>query len=1149
MKNFLKQHQGQHGCLFKTGRARLQSVLLLMLLTWMLLPARMAAQTNYDASVTFTAITGSNTYFGSEGYENLFDGKKTESNFSKWCCNFSSPTYVIFEASLPGTPVGYTITTGNDNNRENGRNPKSWNLYGNNEGENGRWTLIQTVTDDETLKDENYTSYNFTCDGIGSYKYFKWEITATQGASVMQVAEFELKLITCTHKNEDGSSALGEPRYTEPATCTKRGYSRYWCSICQNMIDIENDGDLAPHTLIHHEANAPKCTETGNKEYWQCDVCSKLFGDEAATNELADLSATVIPAAGHKNNTQGKCSVCGAIDPHYAQYDTSVTFTAIAGRNGKEAIDGQGYENLFDGKKTKDSFSKWSCTFDSFYGKTYVIFEASKPGTPIGYTITAGDHIPTSSTDNRYPNKWYLYANNEGVDGEWTLIGTDGAEIYNDALEGENYKSCDFECDVEKPYKSYKYFKWEIEHIGMNWDDIMDVGEFELKLVTCWHKKADGSSALGEAISTKPATCISHSFTTHLCSICNKEVEIEEDGEFGPHALTYHEAKAPTCTETGLKEYWHCSVCDKNFGDEKATNELADLSTIVVPATGHDFNPEGTCSVCSYTDLRFAQIVMNGITIKNITDNKHPWEVLDPTADDLKKLGIEEGSKGLMSSNDNGTSSSEISLKSDKPFVMSFNYGTSDFMTTLQFFVDDEEYIAIYGPEVYETKIMLSAGEHKVKLVCEKEKKLSHAFIYNINAEYSYTGAVAEYNQETKTLTLKYQENGEARDNMFTIQNGHQLYKSVIGKQKETEHIVIDESFKTYKPIESGLIDFFSYFEALTKIEGLGNINISQVKYMDCMFMNCINLKEFDIDKLNTENIESMANMFSGCESLETIDLSGFNTASVRDMSYMFSSCKSLNSLIAPDVDKDNLYNYSRILSGCPATVYCSIKEATKGSNSVFASNTMSPYVSINPKAKYGTLCVPFGSSTLEEGSFSGFDKIYTIKECNTIENKIMLEEAKSIEPGVAYIYRRNLTDTDPVANAITFIADLSDESIVTAPVNDGMLKGTFEATMAPLGTYVLQSDGMFHPVRSKTIKVGAYRAYLELPGFDNTGGVEEAKNFLMIFEDDETTDVKGVYEYIGSMAPTVYYDLMGRRVSSPAKGQVYIVNGKKVRY
>lgn len=319
MKIYLKQDQKQHRCQLKTGGARLFSLLQLMLLALTLLPARMAAQTNYDASVTFTAITGSDGYFRGESYENLFDGKKTESDFSKWCCNFSDPTYVIFEASLPGTPVGYTITTGNDNNRENGRNPKSWKLYGNNEGENGEWTLIQAVTDDNVLQDENYTPYNFTCDGIGSYKYFKWEITATKGSSVMQLAEFELKLITCTHKKEDGSSALGEVLSTVPATCIKHSYSTYKCSICNNTVKIENDGDFAPHNIVHHEAKAPKCTKDGNIEYWQCSACDKLFYDELATGEYTDPSAIVISAEGHKLNTDDICTVCGYKHDRYSQ--------------------------------------------------------------------------------------------------------------------------------------------------------------------------------------------------------------------------------------------------------------------------------------------------------------------------------------------------------------------------------------------------------------------------------------------------------------------------------------------------------------------------------------------------------------------------------------------------------------------------------------------------------------------------------------------------------------------------------------------------------------------------------------------------------------------------------------------------------------
>lgn len=1174
MKNYLKQDQRQRCCQFQTGGARLFSLLKLMLLALLFLPARMFAQTDYDASVTFTAITGSDTYFDSESYENLFDGKKTESDFSKWCCSFSNPRYVIFEASKPGTPVGYTITTGNDNNSANGRNPKSWNLYGNNEGEDGEWTLIHAVTDDNTLQDENYTPYDFTCESIGSYKYFKWEITATKGSSVMQVSEFELKLITCTHKNEDGSSALGEALSTMPATCTEHSYSTYKCSICNNTIKIENEGDFAPHELIHHEAKAPTCTETGNKEYWQCGVCSKLFGDEAETNELADLSATVIPAVGHKNNTQGKCSVCGAIDPHYAQYDTSVTFTAIDGMSGNGVIDGQGYENLFDGKKTKDNFSKWSCKYYS--DRTYVIFEASKPGTPIGYTITASDRT-SSSSDERYPTIWSLYANNEGKDGDWTLIGRVGTmEGPNEELEGENYKSCDFECDVEEPYKSYKYFKWMIHNIGHNWDDIMEVGEFELKLVTCWHKNADGSSALGETISTKPATCKSHSFTTHMCSICNKEVDVEEDGEFGPHVLTYHEAKAPTCTNTGSKEYWQCSVCDKLFSDEAANNEFADFSATVVPATGHNNDSKGVCSVCGAVDTRYEQFDFKGVTVKCITDNEFPWEALDLTVDGLSGVDIPEGSKGLMSSKDNGydnNSSAVFSIKSDKPFVLSFNCGvTVDDNAFLKISVDSAEYEYSNFAQK-ELKIIFGAGEHNMELFFEKVGRLKsdRAFIYNMNVEYSYTGGVALYDETTKTMTLKAVSNSEMSDNMFAVSDKQHIYRAVPNKEEEMKYIVIDESFKSFIP--TTLERFFTSLHKVVKIEGLGNINTSQVKDMSFMFYGLEKLKEFDIDNLNTDNVENMSHLFVNLLSMETLVWSGSNTENVKNMESTFQSLDRLKKLDISGLNTTNVENMYRMFCDCgklkeiylgekfstdKVTYYDQIFEYTPSSviiynlpnqyeatkaNKVFDGHTVKPYVRINSKAKYGTLCVPIGS-TLKDGTFKGFDKLYTISEYDTEEAKVMLKEATSIEPGQSYIYQRTLTD-DAEANVITFECN---DNKTTAPVNDGsLLKGTFEATTAPTGSYVLQKDGMFHPVGSTTIKVGAYRAYLELPGFDQDGGY--AKTYQMVFADDETTDVKGIYDNVGSNAPVVYYDLMGRRVSSPAKGQVYIVNGKKVRF
>ena len=286
MKKITNQFNGSHADRINNGGGRFRRIALfpLMLLMLLLVPTSMMAQTDYDNTVTFTALAGNPQGFTNETYAKLFDGKKTKDNFSKWCCKFSGSANVIFAASKAGVPVGYTITTGDDNFTSKGRNPMSWKLYGNNVGKDGEWTLIQEVNNDTKLQDVNYTSYDFTCGGGKSYKYFKWEISAIHSGDVLQVGEFELKLQTCTHTNADGSSALGNAIKTVETTCTELGYTTYKCSICHSTVKKYKTDELKKHTLTYHEA------KDGVKEHWQCDVCHKYFSDADATQEVSYAS-------------------------------------------------------------------------------------------------------------------------------------------------------------------------------------------------------------------------------------------------------------------------------------------------------------------------------------------------------------------------------------------------------------------------------------------------------------------------------------------------------------------------------------------------------------------------------------------------------------------------------------------------------------------------------------------------------------------------------------------------------------------------------------------------------------------------------------------------------------------------------------------
>ena len=311
MKKFTNQFNGSHADRINNGGGKFRRIALFPLMLFMLLlvPTSMMAQTDYDNTVTFTALAGNPQGFTNETYAKLFDGKKTKDKFSKWCCKFSSSANVIFAASKAGVPVGYTITTGDDNFTSKGRNPMSWKLYGNNVGKDGEWTLIQEVNNDTKLQDVNYTSYDFTCGGGKSYKYFKWEISAIHSGDVLQVGEFELKLQTCTHTNTDGSSALGDPIENVETTCTEHGYTTYNCSICHSTVKKYKTDELKKHTLTHHEATNVL------KEHWQCDVCHKYFSDANATQEV-NYASLLYPAYAEFDGSTGTLTFkCGLSKP------------------------------------------------------------------------------------------------------------------------------------------------------------------------------------------------------------------------------------------------------------------------------------------------------------------------------------------------------------------------------------------------------------------------------------------------------------------------------------------------------------------------------------------------------------------------------------------------------------------------------------------------------------------------------------------------------------------------------------------------------------------------------------------------------------------------------------------------------------------
>ena len=606
------------------------------------------------------------------------------------------------------------------------------------------------------------------------------------------------------------------------------------------------------------------------------------------------------------------------------EYDNTVTFTALEGN--PEGYDKESYANLFDGKKEDGNFSKWCCKFS---GSAYVIFEASKAGIPVGYTITTGNDNANSGCGGRNPKSWKLYGNNTGSDDAWELID----EVNKDkVLQDKNYTSYNFDC---KCSTSYKYFKWEISAIRRG--SLLQVGEFELKLNTCSHKNADGSSALGEAIKTVEATCIEHGYTTHECSICHsivKIVKVDKDDELNKHTLTRHAQEDATCIETGKKEYWQCSVCNKLFSDDNATTEITDAASLEIPAKGHQYNSEGICTGCGATEFRYPLFNnLDGITDVTITDNDdHPWQKLDLKADGMDNLGftIPEDSKGLMSGNYHKPGSSSetvIRFNVSKPILLTSQIlvSSEENKTLFDFYVDNNKELSISGKKQTEYKVLLSVGEHSLRLVYKKgnrsDANADRAVLYNLKTSVTIDDYVADYESSNNTLTFKK----ITSNNIESLGLNHAVIvnqptvaamRYLLGiNSTDIKRVVFDKSFKTYAP--TSLKGFFAWLTNLETIKDLKYLNTEQVTDMSNMFYGCSALTSLDLSNFNTAKVRDMSYMFYRCSALSSLDLSNFNTAIVTNMSYMFFNCANLSSLDLSNFNTAIVSDMSLMFGSC----------------------------------------------------------------------------------------------------------------------------------------------------------------------------------------------------------------------------------------
>ena len=973
MKKFNNQSYGSYVGRMNYGGAKFYRFALfpLMLLMLLFVPTRMVAQTDYDTSVTFSALAGNpEGKSEAENFKKLFDDKKTLGNSSKWCCDFYDSANVIFKASKAGVPVGYTITTGNDNETWGGRNPKSWKLYGNNTGSNDAWELIDEVSEDKVLKDKNYTSYDFPCKCSTSYQYFKWEISAVHGGDILQVGEFELKLQTCSHKNTDGSDALGDVINTVEPTCTEHGYTTHECSICNSIVKVyKKDDVLKPHTLTHHELKDATCTEAGNIEYWQCSVCNKLFSDEATTIEITDATSLVIPAKGHKFDREGNCTVCHYKDSRYALFNlegiTDVTITDNDSYPWKMLdLNADGMSNV-SSYFTAESKGLMSNNYGKGHSTSEIIvkFNVEKPilfsfkylnsAKNSNYVITLNGKLLDEI--KRTEQKVYKSILNKG---EYTLTlsynifdfvdednkGADRAFIYdlNTATTISDYVA---ELDATNTKLTFKKITSNnLESIDLSRlvivnDEPMVKDMYDIETTNIKNIVFD------ESFKTYAPTSLSGFFNgcetletiSGLEYLNTANVKYMSDMFRGCQNLSSLDlSKFNTEKVTDMSGmFYGCqklsSLDLSKFNTEKVTDmsgmfygcqklSSLDLSKFNTEKVTYMSGMFEDCQELSSLDLSN----FNTKEVKQMNSMFLGCSAL--TSLDLSNFNTANVmDMGNMFLNCSVLSSLTLSnFNTEKVESMGKMFEGCSALTSLDlsnFNTKKVRYMAsmfracsalttIYASDNFKTgQVTNSTG---MFYGCKNLKGYSDS---KTDRKYANSGtdgyftpgcAYAEFDNATGTLTFRYKGVKPAGAYDLNVKSNDPGWQA---QKRNIKKVVFDASFANARPTSCCL--WFADCFYLTEIEGIENLNTEKVTNMVSMFSGCFALTSLDLSNFNTERVKDMSSMFSGCSTLQTIFASD---KFVTDQGFygvgMFFDCKNLKGFIDyisnTDKDKDD---------------------------------------------------------------------------------------------------------------------------------------------------------------------------------------------------------------------------------------------------
>ena len=374
------------------------------------------------------------------------------------CC------FVEFRTGSPLIPKGYMLTTCDNTENNPDANPKDWKLFGKNE-QDGRWVLLDSIRDDDTLEAENTKDYFFPVENARNsyYQEYRFEVSDVKNGTNFQLAE--LRLIMSDEQpgylNVDPSEIRFQPKtegYEEPETKN--------VTITNFRLPAVTLQKPAP---AHYDVGRFQKTTLKKGESMTFTIRPKtglLFGsyDE-------DLGITYTDSKGVPHTVSVPLHFIVEAQGSWVKGPDGLQFLNGTPGNKDETVN-QGPEMLLDGnvntKWCNDMYVHWPQT----NGKCYIDFKTAGRTIPTRYSYTTAED--SYYYQGRIPREWKLFARNSEEE-PWTVIDSVNKDQGN-----SNFQRFEYAISNDK-LKAYEYYRFEV--VLLKFGTTFQLSELELFLI------------------------------------------------------------------------------------------------------------------------------------------------------------------------------------------------------------------------------------------------------------------------------------------------------------------------------------------------------------------------------------------------------------------------------------------------------------------------------------------------------------------------------------------------------------------------------------------------------------------------------------------------------------------------------------------